>query len=100
VYSGKVLIAMNWSFAGENFLQVAKTYLIDKLKTKIKPNTNLALKRLIFLLEHKLNWIQFIKIGFKLKIPYAFFSSLMNPVTESCICFWGFKPKLRHAGLD
>ena len=69
VNSGNFLFVRNFIFAVEYSLQVAKRYLIDVIKITIKLNAILALTRLIFLPKYKLNWIQFIKIGFKFKIP-------------------------------
>jgi len=62
------LIGRNFIFAVEYSVQVAKTYLIDVIKITIKLNAILGLTRLIFLPGYKLNWIQFIKTGLKIKI--------------------------------
>jgi len=72
-------------FAVEFSVQVAKTYLIDVIEITFKLNAILALTRLIFPPEYKLNWIQFIKITLIFKIYYEFLSSFMMPATESCI---------------
>jgi hypothetical protein len=56
-----------------------------EIKMYVKQKIILALTRLIFPPEYKLNWIQFIKITLKFKIYYEFLSSFMMPATESCI---------------